>query len=196
MRHSHTINRRTFLQQSGVTALLAGLMLYKPTIAKVNNSDHSISVPSTFSPIEKVVLKAVQSHLFPADGDGPSAADINGLEYLDLTLNEAKNIEEGDRSYIIKGITWLEKTAIDNEHKEFIKLSTARQYSVIQILAESKKGDSWLSLLVYYLLEALLLDPAYGGNTNEIGWAWLGHKAGFPRPSKTKNYHHYLSRAS
>ena len=41
---------------------------------------------------------------------------------------------------------------------------------------------------MYYLLEALLADPVYGGNTDEVGWKWLGYTAGFPRPPIGKRY--------
>jgi len=42
--------------------------------------------------------------------------------------------------------------------------------------------------LLTYLLEALLADPVYAGNPNGIGWKWLQHQPGFPRPTKNKKY--------
>jgi gluconate 2-dehydrogenase gamma chain len=193
MTFSHTVNRRVFLQQAGAASLLAGLMLYKPCIAKEFANKHSDIVNTAFSVPEKAVLNAVQMQLFPADGDGPSAKNINALGYLELALMDAKNIADGDRTYIIEGLTRLEKSSIEIGNQNFIQLSIQQQHQVIETLSKSEKGDNWISLLVYYLLEALLLDPVYGGNTNAAGWAWLGHQAGFPRPSKTKNYRHYLN---
>jgi gluconate 2-dehydrogenase gamma chain len=49
-------------------------------------------------------------------------------------------------------------------------------------------GRAWLSLLLYYIFEALLSDPVYGGNPGEIGWRWLEHQPGFPRPPADKIY--------
>jgi gluconate 2-dehydrogenase gamma chain len=45
-----------------------------------------------------------------------------------------------------------------------------------------------LSLLLYYIFEALLSDPVYGGNPGGIGWQWLEHQPGFPRPPADKIY--------
>ena len=50
------------------------------------------------------------------------------------------------------------------------------------------RRSRWLSTLITYTLEALLSDPLYGGNTNGIGWKWLGHDPGNPRPSADKIY--------
>jgi gluconate 2-dehydrogenase gamma chain len=38
-------------------------------------------------------------------------------------------------------------------------------------------------MLLDYIMEALLTDPVYGGNPNSIGWQWLKHQPGFPRPT-------------
>lgn len=197
MTHRHTLNRRAFLRQAGAATLLANLLLYKPVVAKTLTETLAQPISAinpAFSTSQKKRLNAVHSHLFPADGDGPSAADINALGYLEFALTDPKNIADGDRDYIINGMAWLEKIAAE-KGKTFTSLSTQQQHQVLEKLAESQRGDNWLSLLVYYILEALLLDPVYGGNTNAIGWAWLDHKAGFPRPTKDKNYRHYLQRA-
>jgi gluconate 2-dehydrogenase gamma chain len=37
-------------------------------------------------------------------------------------------------------------------------------------------------------MEALLTDPAYGGNPGGIGWRWLQHVPGYPRPPMDKIY--------
>ena len=39
-----------------------------------------------------------------------------------------------------------------------------------------------------YIFEALLSDPVYGGNPEGIGWRWLGHRPGFPRPNQRNRY--------
>jgi len=41
---------------------------------------------------------------------------------------------------------------------------------------------------LYYLLDGLLSDPAYGSNHGEIGSQWLQHQPGFPRPPADKIY--------
>lgn len=59
---------------------------------------------------------------------------------------------------------------------------------MLKKISQSRAGENWLSLLLYYLLESLTLDPIYGGNTDGMGWQWLGHQAGFPRPVQGKTY--------
>ena len=43
-------------------------------------------------------------------------------------------------------------------------------------------------IILTYLLQALLTDPVYGGNPNGVGWKWLHHQPGFPRPPKDETY--------
>jgi gluconate 2-dehydrogenase gamma chain len=50
-------------------------------------------------------------------------------------------------------------------------------------------GKQWISTILRYILEALLTDPIYGGNPNAIGWKWLDHQPGFPRPPANKRYY-------
>lgn len=191
------LSRRTFLQQTGTAALLAGLGIYKPCIAKsIPLSDKAESLSNTFSSNQKAILEATHHQLFPADGDGPSASDLNALAYLEWALTDPKNREDGDREFIIKGVILLEELSKKTYKQSFTKLATKKQHRLIQQLSESKKGDSWISLLVYYLLEALLLDPVYGGNTNEIGWKWLEYQPGFPRPTADHNYQHLIEKSA
>jgi len=55
-------------------------------------------------------------------------------------------------------------------------------------ITKSKAGRRWVSKLLSYICEALLGDPVYGGNPDGIGWKWLNHHPGFPRPPKHKRY--------
>ena len=170
-------------------------MIYKPCLAKssVEGERNEILGGDKITDDQKKILEAVQIQLFPADGDGPSATDINALPYLEWALTDPGNVEDGDKEFIIKGIGWLEDLSKETEANSFIKLSEEKQYGIIQKISESEAGENWLSLLIYYLLEALLLDPVYGGNPDGIGWKWLAHQPGFPRPPKDKTYRHYQS---
>ena len=55
-------------------------------------------------------------------------------------------------------------------------------------MVSTTEGENWVSTLLFYICEALLTDPIYGGNPNGIGWAWLAHQPGFPRPSPEQSY--------
>ena len=192
------LSRREFLRQSGTATLLAGLLIYKPSLARntKNNNNEINSTGIKFTDRQKAVLTAVQMQLFPEDGDGPSAADIHALQYLEWALTDPENIEDGDGEFIIKGIGWLEDLSNEIEANSFTKLSEEQQHKIMLKISKSEAGENWMSLLIYYLLEALLLDPVYGGNPDGIGWKWLAHQPGFPRPPKDKTYRRFLDASS
>ena len=178
------LNRRAFLRTSAAISLLAGLVACKPEPPK--NTAKIKLEPGKFSTTEEATLMAVQMQLFPADGDGPSAKDLNALAYLKWALTDPGNVEDGDQAYIIKGLGWLEDLAEQTKGDAFASLGQEQQHQVITQVARSSEGENWLSLLVYYLTEALCLDPIYGGNPDGIGWQWLEHQPGFPRPQNLK----------
>ena len=64
---------------------------------------------------------------------------------------------------------------------------------MLRRIAASPAGENWLSTLILYLMEALLTDPAYGGNPGGIGWRWLRHTPGYPRPTPDKTYPRLLA---
>ena len=178
------LNRREFLRQTGAAALLMGLMSCKPAHLKISGNQQLTEL----STHHKSVLDAVTMQLFPDDGNGPSARDVNALSYLQWALQDPDNIEDGDNEFIIKGIGWLEDLSTQTQSDSFAKLSNEQQSKILNQIAEFNAGENWLSLLIYYLMEALLLDPVYGGNPNSVGWQWLEHQAGFPRPPTNKTY--------
>lgn len=130
---------------------------------------------------------AVQQQLFPDDGNGPSAREINATLYLKFVL-EAPDTDKDDKTFVLSGIKWLNGLSDEQFGKPFIALGTANQHKVLKKIAGSSAGERWLSHLLLYIMEALLTDPAYGGNPDGIGWQWLEHQPGFPRPSKDKRY--------
>lgn len=189
--HESGLSRREFIQQSGAAALLAGLTIYKPVVAKTLKDNNPPTAAETFSPHQQAVLQTAQEQLFPADGDGPSAREINALPYLEWALTDPANIEDGDREFLSKGTGWLDALSMETYELGFTKLSSTEQHELMQQFSETERGENWMSLLIYYLLEALLLDPVYGGNPDGLGWKWLQHQPGFPRPGKDQTYRRY-----
>jgi len=192
---SSGLNRRAFLRQSSAAILIAGIAACKPDIKMPTTAEPNQPTPKTgltdrfsFDSHQQASIKAVQIQLFPEDGDGPSANDINGLDYLEWALTDLDNQEDGDGDFIQKGVGWLDSLSEQTKGSQFIKLSLEQQNEVLQKISQSSAGENWLSLLIYYLLEALLLDPIYGGNPDQIGWQWLQHQPGFPRPNDQTNY--------
>jgi len=141
-----------------------------------------ISTPSlAASPDEWQTLAAVQEHLFPSEPDSPGAKDINATAYLDFVL------APDEREFIKNGVAQLEKMAQSTESKPFIALSSEQRERLLRRF--ETKDKRWISTILRYILEALLTDPIYGGNPNAIGWKWLEHQPGFPRPPANKRYY-------
>ncbi len=192
------INRRQFMQSGLALTLFATMTACKPSINEesankkhktVNSKIPTAKIPTqTFNQKQSQDLAAVFMRLFPDDGNGPSADDLNAVTYLQWAMTDEQNIDDGDPEFIIKGLGWLNELAIDEIGKPFVQLSAVQQDKIVTQTSNSKAGHNWLALLLYYLIEAITLDPFYGGNTNQIGWQWLEHQGGFPHPIAGKTY--------
>jgi gluconate 2-dehydrogenase gamma chain len=133
-------------------------------------------------------LSEVQQHLFPPAEDTPGASDINAIVYLYNTLeNPAADGE--DREFMVNGVGWLNELVQEKYRQSFVTLDTAQRETVLRQIEQSGAGERWLSLLLTYLMEALLADPVYGGNPDGVGWKWLEHQPGFPAPPSDKSWY-------
>lgn len=133
------------------------------------------------------VLDAVQQHLFPSEPDAPGAREIKALAYLRFILGHDPG-KADDRRFLLQGAGWLEDMARQLAQASFLKLDEAQRERVLREIEKSEAGSNWLSLILLYLIEALLADPAYGGNPGGVGWRWLAHIPGFPTPPAAKRY--------
>ena len=122
------LNRRAFLKTSVAISLLAGFPLLKPNIAasSSNAGDGKPKVRNTsgslFTQQQRKTLYAVQMHLFPDDGDGPSARDLNALDYLEWALTDPQNIDDGDPEFIVENINLISIDEISSPIKAEIKI--------------------------------------------------------------------------
>ena len=128
------------------------------------------------------ILQSVQDILFPSDGDGPGALDINASDYLVWVLSDP-NKDVDEIKYITNGIGWMDETAEEQYSKRYFDLSQNEKEELVKLVSKESWGESWLSVILSLIFEALLSDPQYGGNTNSIGWNWLKHYPGQPRPT-------------
>ena len=139
-------------------------------------------------------LAAVQEHLFPAAPDTPGAGDIRALDYLRNTI-ENPDADGEDREFVFNGVGWLNDLAQDTHQQPFTALDETQRESLLRSIEQSRAGGNWLSLLLTYLLEALLADPVYGGNPDGVGWHWLEHQPGFPAPPADRTWYRLAARA-
>jgi len=178
------ISRRKFLAQ---LAMLGTLAASYPAVALENlRAGRAAAVnPGWTEKDPWLTLAAVQEHMFPAGNNIPGAADIQAIVYLRNTLEDPAADGE-DKAFIFKGVGWLNDLTQEHRGKPFVGLNEDRRETMLRQIEQSSAGQNWLSLLLTYLLEALLADPVYGGNLDGIGWRWLEHQPGYPRPPADK----------
>lgn len=171
------INRREFI------SILASIAAIHPVSSLAKNL-----LPPTEALNEPwLTLSAVQQHLFPKD-TSIGALDIRALDYLRLAMDTPDSDKE-EKNLIHNGVGWLNDLSKQTYKQTFIQLGKQEKEKILRRIEASRAGERWLSKILTYLLEALLTDPIYGGNPNGIGWKWLQHQPGFPRPTKNKKYY-------
>jgi gluconate 2-dehydrogenase gamma chain len=139
------------------------------------------------------VLDTVQQHMLPGEPEAPGAREIKALNYLRfIVADDTQDAEE--RAFILQGAVWLEDMARKLAGTSFLDLDEARREQVLRKIEASSAGRNWLSTMLLYLIEALLADPVYGGNADGLGWRWLAHIPGYPRPPADKRYPELLRR--
>jgi len=138
------------------------------------------------------ILQSVQEILLPSDENGPGIIEINATEYLVWILSD-KNKDPEEIEYIINGIGWVNETAEENYQKKYLDLSQLEREQLIAFISKESWGESWLSVILSFIFEALLCDPQYGGNPEGIGWGWLNHYPGQPRPTAELLYPEILT---
>lgn len=136
----------------------------------------------TLNSKQQSLIKAVQSILFPDDGNGPSAADVNALNYLQWVISDAA-MDPGEVEFIVDGISWFEERCEEETSDSFLDLNLKEQDAFLALATEDNNLERWLSVLLTLIFEALFCDPQYGGNPSEQTWKWLNHNPGLPRPT-------------
>ena len=188
------MDRRAFILKSGSTLAAVSAPALTPMTASAvvkavipSTKTQSQITPDGFTENDWVTIAAVQNHLFPSDPDAPGAVEINALTYLhDYLSNPSTDPSEAE--FILSGVHLLQAFAQKNDHKSFIDLSIEQREILLREFEQQTDGRRWLVNILNYVLESLLTDPVYGGNPDGIGWEWLEHRAGEPRPPADKRY--------
>lgn len=168
-------SRRQFLKKLLATATITAM----PVFASTKSDPETLARWKT--------LSAVQLHMFPVSKGEPDAHSINAAGYLKSIL-EWPGVDDEDKKFIIDGVGWLNGLSEKTFAKRFEQLNDMDKEQILRTVEKSQAGENWLSLILLYLIEALLTDPVYGGNVNGEGWQWLEHQSGFPAPSADKRY--------
>jgi len=181
------LDRRNFL---GAIAALLTLATNSPVLAARLDTEDS---HTTFSEDPWLTLSAAQSHLFPSSEDSPGAKEINATGYLQGAL-DSPVMNPYSRGFILVGVGWLNGIAEQEYGIVFSEFGVDQREKVLRQIENSRAGERWIATLLLYTFEALLSDPVYGGNPDGIGWKWLQHQSGFPRPTANKTYNKLAER--
>ena len=180
------LGRRTFLLRGGAAIATAAALAGLPYALRKGLTQETSFV--LFTDEQRRLVSAVQEHLFPKEPDSPGAADIHAAAYLEWAIT-TPGIDPDTKNTIVNGVGRLQDASRERFEIPFIGLDDAQREVLLRYLADKTRwGRAWLSLVLYYIFEALLSDPAYGSNPDEIGWRWLQHQPGFPRPPADKIY--------
>ncbi len=141
------------------------------------------------------LLEAVQDHLLPSEAYAPGARDVDAVGYLRQALSRSEVEASQDRDFILAGAAWLGgRVAAEHGDQRFADLSEVERERTLRRMTRNRDGENWVNLVLYYVLEALLADPVYGGNLDAAGWQWLRYTAGFPRPEAGTRYYELAGR--
>lgn len=157
------MKRREFVVGSAILGISTTLN------SKEIKNDHTLSW---------LIINNIFDILFPKTSTMPSAKEFNATSYLQINLKH-KSFDKDDREYILQG-------AIDfnDSFPNFLNANEREKQKIIERTKNGEYGESWLTKLVYYGIEAMLSDPIYGGNTDEIAWKSLNHQTGRPQPKQ------------
>ena len=171
---SQGIRRRQFL---GMGLGVLGLALV-PAVLHLSDKGR-LPIPLT-EPWR--TLDHVLQNLLPSEQDSPGAIDFGSLEYLRHALEWPRENPE-DREFILNGVGWLNGVARGQYGQDFSDLAIEDQEKTLTEISKSDAGERWLSQLLTYAIESVFSDPIYGGNKDGLGWRWLQHQPGMPRPN-------------
>lgn len=176
----YRISRTYFLR----ALLLSGAALQLPLLNSCHPDTSEDAFPLNSS--QYSTLKALLSVLWPSSGDGPGAELIQAPLHIVSVLNDPE-MDETEVQRIMDQLDKFGKECESGYGAPFHTLEADEQHAFTRKVADSW-GESWISRLLTLVFEALLLDPLYNVNPDGIGWDWLDHDPGTPRPDERLTY--------
>jgi gluconate 2-dehydrogenase gamma chain len=132
---------------------------------------------SITTPID--TFKVLHTDLFPQAKE----IHIQTAPYMQIVFHHSR-IAAADKKFLKNGVKWLNEEAVKMHKATYIKLPFVKREKVLERIAQTEWGESFLYTVMGYMFEAMLGDPVYGGNNKEAGWKWLAFEGGKPRPKK------------
>lgn len=176
------ISRKAFVK----TLLLSGVALQLPWLHACTDDED----PGQIQPLDSTQfknLRSLQEILFPNDGNGPGALQVHADRYLVWVLNDPL-MDQEEKDFITEKLNKFNMICIKDHTTDFYKLDQKEKETYVEKVAQSQWGKKWVSRLLTLIFEALLLDPVYNVNPEQVGWEWLEHNPGQPRPDEVHKY--------
>jgi len=175
-------NRRSFLISSFILSSFALV----PKSLKSFELQHSSFQLSKYQ--TKVVSK-IQNHLFPKGENNPSASEIDAVGFLQKVLLD----DDYDKDIRVNIYEWTGEIIAESKSKFKKDILDLSENETERLLVNIKNtwGESFISILLLFIIEALFSDPIYGhnkGNTKGGGWNWISHQAGYPNSNELNKY--------
>lgn len=176
------MDRRSFI----IKMALAGTASLVPFAACMKNeSQRNLLLqrdPAVLSSKEWDILEVVQNILFPSELTSPGAKEINAAAWVQWVIND-NNLDPEERKFLKDGLSWVDEEAMERWEKPFLSMLPENQEKLLRHMESAHSwGESWLSVMLLHIFEALFADPVYGTNPNGKNWVWLNYNAGQPRP--------------
>lgn len=177
------LSRREMLKRT----VVAGAAAAWPSAASgrhaeaVRVSKQSEAPFQTLTESEGTTLQAIVARLIPSGGDGPGALEAGAAVYIDRALAGA--LASALPAYR-SGLAALDRHARAERGDRFAALAPSDQDGLLAALESggvpgfADTGASpaeFFEMLRNHTIEGTFCDPAYGGNTNFIGWELLGY---------------------
>jgi hypothetical protein len=186
------MNRRRWLQ----LAILGGVAVSTPWITSCDTEtpqdEPNLDGGGIFTHEEMKNIYAFQNFLLPAEGDGPSAGEMNAHQYFIWSLSD-KHFSASDKDYFVGKSIEVFELCKEQMSKPFHQLVEMEMENFILKNISESWFESYIARMITVIFEATLLDPIYGGNIDEKGWEWLAHTPGSPRPNETTKYPEILT---
>ena len=184
------MKRRTFIK----SILSTGILIQIPwCFSCSDNHKISLSKQEVLNSKQRDLLLFVLQKLFPSDNNAPGIYQLNTYNHINNFLSDS-NVDNDEKNYLLKGIQWTAETSTEVFKLDFNQLNNEQKNKLFDNILNEDWGESWLSRLLSLVFESLLLDPIYDVNNNMIGWKFLEHKPGKPRPNMQNKYEKLLAK--
>lgn len=192
-----TVSRRKFLGLLSV----AGLLRADEPTAAASTVTATTAGPAPgykiLKPAHVVELEAIAENIIPADHD-PGAREAGVVHYIDNVLARGQNPKRLPYTGLVvlagyqseklplyaAGLEGINQTSRLRYGREFVKLSSDRQTSILKSLERgTAQGEVWRSvssreffaMVWVHVLEGFYGPPEDGGNKNYASWKMVGY---------------------